>query len=250
MSGSVQSAKRRLSGGRSNLALAIEDDDLDAEYASVPKILSSGRRRSSFGGGLLGGTSPFKARPDQNRLAEMYKVIIKMSSENKINAKNSWDLNLIDHMGQLIKDETSERGHRGVNFQKASCTLDASVKIYSHRVDDTWSSSYRILESLSRNGVDVENEDSSEKGPARVGSKSISSKNGLVVTIESNKENLNITQVENEHSADAMFHKMSQAFDEGGAKGMLMNNLVLFALLYCFYCLFLNLSSSKLPSKF
>ena len=30
-----------------------------------------------------------------------YKVIIKMSSENKITAKNSWELNLIDHMGQV-----------------------------------------------------------------------------------------------------------------------------------------------------
>lgn len=36
------------------------------------------------------------------------------------------------------------------NFQKASCTLDASIKIYSYRVDDTWNSSYKILENLSR----------------------------------------------------------------------------------------------------
>lgn len=32
------------------------------------------------------------------QLAEMYSQIIKLSSENKINAKNSWSLNLIDHM--------------------------------------------------------------------------------------------------------------------------------------------------------
>jgi hypothetical protein len=38
------------------------------------------------------------------------------------------------------------------NFQKASCTLDASIKIYSYRVDDTWTSSYKILENLSRSG--------------------------------------------------------------------------------------------------
>ena len=37
------------------------------------------------------------------------------------------------------------------NFLKASCTLDASVKIYAHRVDDTYLSSYKILENLSRN---------------------------------------------------------------------------------------------------
>ncbi len=37
------------------------------------------------------------------------------------------------------------------NFQKASCTLDASIKIYSYRVDDTWNSSFKILENLSSN---------------------------------------------------------------------------------------------------
>ncbi|RLO10322.1 hypothetical protein DYB28_003517 [Aphanomyces astaci] len=36
------------------------------------------------------------------------------------------------------------------NFQKASCTLDASVKIYSYRVDDTWNSSFKVLENLTR----------------------------------------------------------------------------------------------------
>ncbi len=37
-----------------------------------------------------------------------------------------------------------------VNFQKASCTLDASIKIYSYRVDETIASTYRVLENLSR----------------------------------------------------------------------------------------------------
>ena len=100
---------------------------MNVEYAPIPAKKAGGnRRRSSFGGGLLGAhKSPSKSAADQARLADMYKVIIKMSSENKINAKNSWDLNLIDHMGQMIKEDT---GIRGINFQKASCTLDASVK--------------------------------------------------------------------------------------------------------------------------
>ena len=48
-----------------------------------------------------------------------------------------------------------ENGDKGTfNFQKASCTLDASVKIYSYRVDDTYTSSYKILENLNRNRND------------------------------------------------------------------------------------------------
>lgn len=44
--------------------------------------------------------------------------------------------------------------------------------------------------------------------------------------IEKNAENINQATVEKNQSADPTFQKMSKAFDEGGAKGMLMNNLV------------------------
>lgn len=54
--------------------------------------------------------------------------------------------------------ETKERSR--VNFTKASCTLDASVKIYSYRVDDVHLSSYRVLANLNRTDKkDVVDED-------------------------------------------------------------------------------------------
>jgi condensin complex subunit 2 len=112
--------------------------------------------------------------------------------------------------------------------------LDASVKIYSHRVDDTHSSSHRILESLSRSyGDDDEDNDnddgspSTERRAARVGSKAASSRLNIAETLEKDPEkNLNAPMVDSAHTADPLFHKMSKAFDEGGAKGMLMTNLV------------------------
>ncbi len=132
-------------------------------------------------------------------------------------------------MGSLIKDDSSDRENRGVNFQKASCTLDASVKIYSHRVDDTWSTSFRILENLSRGNnvsADADTDEDGTKAVARVGTKAMSNRLNLTSTIEKNISNLNSDVLDTEHGADPMFHKMSQAFDEGGAKGMLMANLV------------------------
>ena len=115
---------------------------------------SSGRRRSSFGG------ARFANADEQARVVSMYTNIIKLSSENKINDKNSWNLDLIDNMGKILKDDS--RQQRGVNFQKASCTLDASVKIYSHRVDDTYTTSHRVLESFSRNQLAEEEEEDDE----------------------------------------------------------------------------------------
>lgn len=152
------------------------------------------------------------------------------SPPQKITAKNSWNLELIDHMGTIIQEDGGDRDAKGsINFQKASCTLDASVKIYSHRVDDTYSTSFRILENLSRSnnvedGDDADGDES--KRAARVGSKAISNRLNLTATIEKNIDSLNSDNVDSEHTADPLFHKMSQAFDEGGAKGMLMANLV------------------------
>lgn len=44
-------------------------------------------------------------------------------------------------------------------------------------------------------------------------------------TIEKNLNNINLKTYETEFEADPLFHKMSQSFDEGGAKGMLLANL-------------------------
>ena len=111
--------------------------------------------------------------------------------------------------------------------------MDASIKIYSNRVDDTYSTSHRILESLSRNGAnnnaDDDNDDTEEgsvKPKARVGGKSSSNRLNVAQTIERNPSALNAVKLENDYAVDPLFHQMSKAFDEGGAKGMLLTNLV------------------------
>jgi condensin complex subunit 2 len=122
-------------------------------------------------------------------------------------------------MGKLIRDDG-----RGVNFQKASCTLDASVKIYSHRVDDTHASGHRILESLSRNGNNAaDGEDEAVEGGER---RRHANRHVSSDTIERNVDSINSASMDDTQSTDPMFHKMSKAFDEGGARGMLMNNMV------------------------
>ena len=116
-------------------------------------------------------------------LGEVYRKAIRMNAENRINASNSWNLNLIDHLDRFVAPELHGTGDgneapsveatnesiatntnginnlestmnsplvSGVNFTKASCTLDASVKIYSYRVDDVHLTSYKVLANLNR----------------------------------------------------------------------------------------------------
>ena len=93
-------------------------------------------------------------------ISELYQKALRMNAENKITASNSWNLSLIDHMDRFLSNEKTtavvstqeqeEETVNGVNFTKASCTLDASVKIYSYRVDDVHLTSYKVLANLNR----------------------------------------------------------------------------------------------------
>ena len=73
---------------------------------------------------------------------------MKMVTDNKINAANSWNFALIDyfHDMSLLKEGD------GVNFQKASCTLDGCVKIYTSRVDSVATETGKLLSGLADSG--------------------------------------------------------------------------------------------------
>jgi condensin complex subunit 2 len=74
------------------------------------------------------------------QIAEHYADCIKLSTENKINARNAFGLHLIDYMLQMLMQYGELE-----NFQVAGCTLDAGAKIYASRVDSMYSEAYKIL---------------------------------------------------------------------------------------------------------
>ena len=69
-------------------------------------------------------------------------------SVQKINATNSWNFALIDY----FHDMSLLREGDSVNFQKASCTLDGCVKIYTSRVDSVATETGRLLSGLADSG--------------------------------------------------------------------------------------------------
>eukprot|EP01117_Protostelium_nocturnum_P014982 TRINITY_DN5760_c0_g1_i1.p1 TRINITY_DN5760_c0_g1~~TRINITY_DN5760_c0_g1_i1.p1 ORF type:complete len:232 (-),score=91.85 TRINITY_DN5760_c0_g1_i1:85-699(-) len=95
-----------------------------------------------------------------DQLSELYSSCIKLSTENKINEKNTWELNLIDYIDDVLVAKQREENTVNANFQAAGSTLDAMSKIYSTRVDSVYSNIYKVLGGLNRTerGEDVENE--------------------------------------------------------------------------------------------
>jgi condensin complex subunit 2 len=156
-------------------------------------------------------------------------------------------LNLIDYIQDVVEFRHGEM----TNFQVASCTLDASVKIYSYRVDSVHSETFKVMNGLSRSnahsaipeeddengdgkagsGNDDDNDDGSnagdnvdgnERGPVK---KKRAHHQHTVNTIEQKIDNLNVKKLEREFEVDPLFRKTSASFDEGGARGLLLNHL-------------------------
>jgi condensin complex subunit 2 len=64
----------------------------------------------------------------------------------KINVTNTWNMALIDYFQDLslVRDSDGD----GINFQKASCTLEGCVKVYASRVESVSSETAKLLNGL------------------------------------------------------------------------------------------------------
>ncbi|KAJ6120317.1 Condensin complex subunit 2 [Penicillium sp. IBT 18751x] len=153
---------------------------------------------------------------------------MKMATDNKINANNSWNFALIDY----FHDMSLLREGDSVNFQKASCTLDGCVKIYTSRVDSVATETGKLLSGLADSrdkrgreadaeGDEDEDEDGEEGGARKSRKKTRSHEATLAPSFNS----LQLKKFELEFAVDPLFKKASADFDEGGAKGLLLNHL-------------------------
>lgn len=154
---------------------------------------------------------------------------IKLSTDNKITLKNSWQFALIDYFHDLnvIKDGEN------INFQRASATLDGCVKIYSSRVESAASETGKLLSGLAtkKGQLQLENADGNgsdqeedEEGNA-TGKKKERRINRIVESTLVPFESIQIQKLDQELAIDPLFKKALADFDEGGAKSLLLNTL-------------------------
>ncbi|KNC85070.1 hypothetical protein, variant [Sphaeroforma arctica JP610] len=229
-----------------DLGSSSDDDDDNHDALNLSVHLSTRkptekRQRNVFGpdgtparlGKFSNATTPAKRREQRQQAMEMcdndvnmatsevvklYQKSIQLCTSNKINSTNAWELGLIDHIERAI--DPSNTGE--INFQRAGSAIDASCKIFSARVDNVHRKVYKVLDDLTRNrnsrkekdGDDMDGDPTKLKRKARSG-----------VTIEKNLSKITLDVFDTE--VDPMFRQTSANFDEGGARGLLLNNLYL-----------------------
>ncbi|KAI2636009.1 condensin complex subunit 2/barren [Xylaria nigripes] len=175
------------------------------------------------------GVTPMKRVP----ILANFEEWMKMATDNKINATNSWNFALIDyfHDMSLLKDGD------GVNFQRASCTLDGCVKIYTSRVDSVATETGKLLSGLADSnskkkgrdegeGEESEEEEIDEDGNV-IRRKAKKRQRSSEATLAPSFASLQLKKFDMEFAVDPLFKKASADFDEGGAKGLLLNHLMI-----------------------
>ncbi|KAG5721350.1 hypothetical protein E4T56_gene12996 [Termitomyces sp. T112] len=144
---------------------------------------------------------------------------MRMATDNKINAANSWNFALIDYFHDMSLLRNND--DNSINFQRASCTLDGCVKIWTSRVDSVGTETGKLLSNLaSDNNVDGEDGEG-ERDPLKKKSR------GPAATLAKDASQLQSKKPDLEFSVDPLFRKTCADFDEGGAQGLLMNHLSL-----------------------
>jgi len=176
------------------------------------------------------GVTPMKRVP----ILANFEEWMKMATDNKINAANSWNFALIDyfHDMSLLKEGD------GVNFQRASCTLDGCVKIYTSRVDSVATETGKLLSGLADSNAKKRDKDG-EDGEGEESEDEVDQDGNVVhrtkkkrqrsseATLASSFASLQLKKLELEFAVDPLFKKASADFDEGGAKGLLLNHLMI-----------------------
>lgn len=152
----------------------------------------------------------------------------------KINPTNTFSIALIDyfHDMSLLR---SDSGDGSINFQKASCTLDGCVKVWTSRVDSVVTETGKLLNGLVGDGHAVDDDEDLEGqleldedgNPIGVKSKKDKKKRARAkeATLVKNFSAIAVKKLDLEYTVDPLFKKTSADFDEGGAGGLLMNHL-------------------------
>ncbi|KAJ4307714.1 hypothetical protein N0V84_012538 [Fusarium piperis] len=214
--------------------VSLRRDDMENSPGADPRTPhgSRGINIDDDEGFVVGGTAvtPMKRVP----ILANFEEWMKMATDNKINATNSWNFALIDyfHDMSLLKEGD------GVNFQKASCTLDGCVKIYTNRVDSVATETGKLLSGLAdsnnakkkdrdgEEGEESDEEELDENGNVKKKPKKKTQRSSEA-TLAPSFNSLQLKKFELEFAVDPLFKKASADFDEGGAKGLLLNHLMI-----------------------
>ncbi|EGG07226.1 uncharacterized protein MELLADRAFT_62786 [Melampsora larici-populina 98AG31] len=206
-----------------------------ARVGALARVRENQARNANRGSGGLQGIG------GENRLVISTEVMnnnydewMKMATDNKINVNNTWSFALIDYFHDMSLLRNPE-AQGGINFQKASCTLDGCVKIWTSRVDSVATETGKLLSGLAEEANNLANnidgnstdEEMGEDTATKVKKPRTRTANANSTSLVDFNDKIKVKDLELEFTVDPLFKKTCADFDEGGPGGILMSHLAI-----------------------
>eukprot|EP00040_Diaphanoeca_grandis_P025280 m.139816 g.139816 ORF g.139816 m.139816 type:complete len:683 (+) comp30083_c0_seq2:78-2126(+) len=163
---------------------------------------------------------PATAKLSNDQLSALISATIEGQVKRKITSKNAFEWNLIDYLSEIC---TTQENVDMPSFSTLANVIDASGEIYASKVEHLLADTIKVRTDLSRSstGKSASNEDdSTDDAPTKTKAHRFSGN-----TIVKNVSTITMDKLDLEFSVDPLFRKTSAAFDQGGARGLLLNHL-------------------------
>ncbi|CAF0720587.1 unnamed protein product [Brachionus calyciflorus] len=223
--------------------LSIHQNDGSASLQRKNRIIQENGdlQKSTLNGSTRQASVVQQPKPSNEQLSCLYNNCVKLLNENKINAKNAFQLKLIDYMSDIVLNKEISGGV--TNFQVVGCTIDVGTKIYAARVDALHQNTYQMLDGIRRtgngdemnqtgvnegendfdNGNDENNngEDDQQNKKNKAKKKRMKKSSQIVENLESITAKIR----DDFQDEDLYFSKVSTCIESEGIGGMLFNKL-------------------------
>lgn len=206
-----------------------------ARVGALARVRENQARNANRGsGGLQGIGGENKLVISTEVMNNNYDEWMKMATDNKINVNNTWSFALIDYFHDMSLLRNPE-AQGGINFQKASCTLDGCVKIWTSRVDSVATETGKLLSGLAEEANNLANnidgnstdEEMGEDTVTKVKKPRTRTANANSTSLVDFNDKIKVKDLELEFTVDPLFKKTCADFDEGGPGGILMSHLAI-----------------------
>lgn len=164
---------------------------------------------------------------------------MQLAHEGKVSAKNAWDVKLIEGMQSSVEGFLNQRADQYAQFAKAATLVESGAKVWTHRVESTYTMSNQMVRRLLRNekGADTEEAPEDAENP-QDGSQATQTqqtqrkKRRAERTLADSVDEINLENKKNEAvgargTVSAMFRAMTEKFEPGHAQGLLLSNVPL-----------------------
>ncbi|KAJ9467027.1 Condensin complex subunit 2 [Diplonema papillatum] len=148
--------------------------------------------------------------------------IMQKASENKINAKNAWQVSQFDSLPVLARELGRDR-----DFHTSGVTIESAAVVLAYKVDALLLQSARVQSAITRGTIEDEpaaddaNAPDAGDGAGRQQRKRRQVSNAVTIA---DPADINIKSCEKQSDVDPLFARTSSRFDQGGASGLLLLN--------------------------